>query len=102
MDELLEDIAAQKELIAETLKILEQTLRRKRRTFVELAAIATCLHNAYSGMESMLKRILKFLDVPVPDSSSSHKDLILLAVEQKIISRHLPREIIEIIPCRYG
>jgi len=56
MDDLLQDIAAEKERLDNTLQALEKTLRRKRRTFVESAAIATCLHNAYSGMENLLKR----------------------------------------------
>jgi len=61
----------------------------KRRTFVELAAIATCLHNAYSGMENLLKRVIKHLKVSLPDSATSHKDLLELAVAQKIISQEL-------------
>jgi len=50
MDELLQDIEAEKEKIGGTLNALEKTLHRKRRTFIELAAIATCLHNTYSGI----------------------------------------------------
>jgi uncharacterized protein YutE (UPF0331/DUF86 family) len=89
MDELLLEIAAEKERIEDTIQALEKTLHRKRRTFVELAAIATCLHNAYSGMENILKRILKYIKVPLPDSASSHKDLLALAIEQKVISSEL-------------
>ncbi|MDZ7291684.1 MAG: hypothetical protein ONB44_17595 [candidate division KSB1 bacterium] len=89
MDELLQDIAAEKERIESTLQALEKVLRRKRRTFVELAAIATCLHNSYSGMENLLKRVLKHLKVSLPDSTTSHKDLLALAVEQEIISQEL-------------
>lgn len=54
MDDLLQEISAEKERVESTLQALEKTLHRKRRTFVELAAIATCLHNAYSGMENIL------------------------------------------------
>ncbi|MFQ5753531.1 MAG: hypothetical protein ACE5HI_16195 [bacterium] len=89
MDDLLEDIAAEKERLNTTLKALERTLRRKRRTFVELAAIATCLHNAYSGIENLLKLILKYINVPLPESPTSHKDLLAVAVEQEIIPQHL-------------
>lgn len=89
MDDLLQEISAEKERVESTLQALEKTLHRKRRTFVELAAIATCLHNAYSGMENILKRILKYIKVPQPDSTSSHKDLLALAIEQKIISQEL-------------
>jgi hypothetical protein len=89
MDDLLKEIAAEKERIENTLNALEKTLRRKRRTFPELAAIATCLHNCYSGMENLLKRVLKHINVPLPDSTTSHKDLLALAVEQKMITSEL-------------
>jgi uncharacterized protein YutE (UPF0331/DUF86 family) len=89
MDEFLQDIAAEKERIKDTLKALEKTLRRKRRTFVELAAIATCLHNSYNGIENLLKRVLKYLKMPLPDSTTSHKDLLALAVEHGIIQQEL-------------
>lgn len=89
MDDLLQDVAAEKERINATLKALEDTLSRKTRTFVELAAIATCLHNAYSGIENLLKRTLKYLGVPSPDSETSHKDLLELAAEQTIIDQNL-------------
>lgn len=89
MDDLLREIAAEKERVEATLSALEKTLRRKRRTFVELAAIATCLHNSYSGMENLLKRVLKSFQIPLPDSSTSHKDLLGLAVEHRLISQEL-------------
>jgi hypothetical protein len=89
MDELRQEIAAEKERIEDTLAALAKTLRRKRRGFVELAAIATCLHNCYSGMENLLKRVLQHMQVPLPHSATSHKDLLDLAVEQNIISQEL-------------
>ena len=47
MDEFLEDIAAQKELISNTLRALGEVLSREQRTTIELAAIATFIHNLY-------------------------------------------------------
>jgi len=87
MDELFEDIEAEKERISDTLAALQKTLRRKRRTFVELSAIATCLHNVYSGIENLLKRVIKYIKIPLPDSATSHKDLLTLAVEHEIIEQ---------------
>jgi uncharacterized protein YutE (UPF0331/DUF86 family) len=95
MDEILQDIAAEKERINDTLKALEKTLGRKRRTFVELAAIATCLHNSYSGIENLLKRVFKHLKLPLPHTATSHKDLLELAVQQKIISQELSKALDE-------
>ena len=66
MDNLLQEIAAEKENIERTLKALDDTLQRPSREFVELAAIATCLHNAYNGIENLLKRTLKYLKITLP------------------------------------
>ena len=40
-------------------------------------------------MENLLKRVLKHFQVPLPDSATSHKDLLDLAVEHRIISQGL-------------
>lgn len=42
MNNLLQEIAAEKENIERTLRALDDTLQRPSRDFVELAAIATC------------------------------------------------------------
>jgi uncharacterized coiled-coil protein SlyX len=89
MDELLEDIAAEKEYISQTLIALEEALARQEKTIVELAAVATFLHNFYNGVENLLKRVLKFKRVSIPDSASWHKDLLDLAVDQHIITLDL-------------
>jgi len=55
--------------------------------------MATFLHNTYNGIENLLKRTLRHLDVPLPQSVSSHKDLLDLAVEQGIITQTLSEEL---------
>lgn len=89
MASLAQSFAAEKEKITATLKALGKTLRRKRRGFAELAAIATCLHNSYNGMENLIKRGLKHLKIPLPDSPTSHKDTLSQAVAVGIISQEL-------------
>ena len=91
MDELLREIAAEKEYIDQTFIALEEALNRQERTIVELAAIATFLHNFYNGVENVLKRVLQYKKVPLLDSPSSHKDLLDLAVNQNIISLNLSK-----------
>ncbi len=95
MDELLREIAAEKEYIDQTFTALEEALNRQEKTIVELAAIATFLHNFYNGTENLLKRVLKFKKVPIPDSASSHKDLLDLAANQNIISLNLSKALDE-------
>jgi hypothetical protein len=41
-------------------------------TPIEISAIGEGLHDVYSGMENILKRILKFKGVAIPALSSSH------------------------------
>ena len=89
MDRLLREINAEKELVERTLSALEEALNRPEKTIIELSAMGTFIHNAYNGMENILKRILKFEDVSVLDSRSSHKDLLDHSVETGIISESL-------------
>ena len=79
----------EKEYISQTLIALEEALARQEKTIVELAAVATFLHNFYNGVENLLKRVLKFKRVSIPDSASWHKDLLDLAVDQHIITLDL-------------
>jgi len=89
MDKLLEEVAAEKQLINATLEELQKILQRDRIEFVEMAAMATCLLNFYNGVENLFKRALGFLQVPLPTSPTSHRDLLELVVEHRIISQQL-------------
>ena len=93
MDNLEQEILAEREHILDTLKVLEKTMRRKRITVIELSAIGTFLQNTYSGMENVLKRILKFKGVPILHTKSYHQDLLKLSVKHKIISEDMSYEL---------
>lgn len=55
--------------------------------FLELAGVATLLHNFYNGIENILKLSLNEIDIPFPEGSSWHKDLLKLAETNGIISK---------------
>lgn len=44
--------------------------------FAEISAIALCLHAFYNGVEGIFLSIAKEIDEFVPNSSSSHKELL--------------------------
>lgn len=101
MDELFREIEAEKELILTTLQALEKVMERKKRTIVELAAIATFIHNVYSGMENILKRVLKFRGVIISPSETWHKDMLDSSVASRIISYELSRKLDEYLAFRH-
>ena len=51
-------------------------MARTEKTVIELAAIATFLHNTYNGIENILKQILISREIMVPKSEKWHKDLL--------------------------
>lgn len=93
MANLAQEIALEEEHILKTLVALQEAQNRPQKTLIELSAMATFLHNIYSGMENLLKRALRHLTISLPDSASSHKDLLDLAVEHGIITQALSEEL---------
>ena len=90
---LLEYVSIEKENIERSLSALEDALSKDEMTIIELSAIATFIHNTYSGMEMMLKRVLLSRDVPVPHTETSHKDLVQLSCEKGIVSEEMMTEL---------
>ncbi|MCB0190863.1 MAG: hypothetical protein KDJ65_02865 [Anaerolineae bacterium] len=95
MDKLIREIAAEKEHIEKTVLALSKAMSRPEKTIIESAAIATFLHNVYSGIENILKRILKFKGDTIVSSPSSHKDLLDHSVAAGVISQSLSEELDE-------
>jgi len=89
MDKVSQEISIEKEYIEKTLRLLEEALDRSERSAIELSAIGSFLHHCYTGMENILKRILRFRNVEIPGTASSHKDLLNVAVDEHIISQEL-------------
>jgi hypothetical protein len=59
MKDLARRIAAEKENVEKALQNLMEARARKDRSAIELAAIATFLHNIYNGIENILKQVAK-------------------------------------------
>ena len=54
---------------------------------LELAGIATLLHNFYNGVENVIKQIMHDNGWKVPDGPTWHRDLLDAALKRKIIRR---------------
>lgn len=86
MNELPDEILAEKEQVEKTINILMEVLNRGNKTIVELAAIATFVHNCYNGIENILKQTLKKSNILIPQTQFWHKTLLQVGVKEKIIS----------------
>jgi len=89
MDKLAQEISIETEYIEKTVVLLDKALNRFEKSEIELSAIGSFLHHCYTGMENIITRILKFRKIKIPSSASSHKDLLNLAVDKKIITQAL-------------
>jgi uncharacterized protein YutE (UPF0331/DUF86 family) len=101
MVDLAKRIAAEKENVEKALANLEEAMARKEKSTIELAAIATFLHNIYNGIENILKQILKTKGTGIPRSETSHKDLLDLSVSSEIISEKLSDQLYEYLTFRH-
>ena len=68
---------------------------------LELAGVATLLHNFYHTLENIIKRILIDKGLPSPKGSSWHKELLDNAVNAEIISEHLKEHLGEFLAFRH-
>jgi uncharacterized protein YutE (UPF0331/DUF86 family) len=101
MDNLHRRILAEKENVEIALGNLKYAMARNEKTVIELAAIATFLHNIYNGIENILKQILKAKGIDIPESAIWHKELLNLSASQGIISENLTDQLYEYLTFRH-
>jgi uncharacterized protein YutE (UPF0331/DUF86 family) len=76
-------------------------MARTEKTVIELAAIATFLHNIYNGIENILKQILISRGINVPKSDKWHKDLLNRSLSSGIISEELTNKLYKYLTFRH-
>ena len=87
MANIKEKIHAEFENIETVLAELEKVKNRPNKELVILSGIGSFLQNIYTGIENVLKQISEHMNIPIPQSSTWHKDLLTSAVEHNIITR---------------
>ncbi|MBU0701311.1 hypothetical protein KKE26_08495 [bacterium] len=93
MEEYEEYHRAEKQAMERTMELLSKGLSREPKEELDYAGIAAYLHNLYSGVENILKHTLKHSGIRIAQSETWHKELLMAAVTQGIISELLVEQL---------
>lgn len=74
-------------IVAETENLLSQ--RQEALTIIETSAIGAFLHSFYNGIENVIRRLLKYSNIPTNRGNSWHKNLLENALRNSVISQDL-------------
>ena len=101
MASLSQRIKVELDNISQVLTEIERIKGKENKATVELAGIATFIHNFYSGIENILNQILREKNITVPKTESWHKSLLALSIENEIITKHLRDTLSEYLAFRH-
>ncbi len=101
MADLKERIDAEFENIDKVLGEFPSAKNLPDLSLLELAGVATLLHNFYNGIENIIKQILIEKNVPLPEGKSWHRDMLESAVKGKIISTNCLSDLSEYLAFRH-
>jgi hypothetical protein len=86
MADLKERVESECEAIQKTLMAMPPAGRLTELSVLELAGVATLLHNFYNGIENVLKQVFLAKDLPIPEGPAWHRDLLTAAQERRVLS----------------
>lgn len=101
MDNLSEKIKVELENIDSVLSEMPSHLRLPQLSSLELAGVATLLHNFYTGVENILKQIFMSRRVPIPEGRAWHKEFLEAAVSENIISSECMSRLVKYLAFRH-
>ena len=101
MAELKVRVEVEYEAITKVLSALPTDISLFEINELELAGVAALLHNFYNALENILKQILKSKDVGLPSGASWHKEILISAFDESIISESLTGKLKKFLAFRH-
>lgn len=80
---------------------INKVKNKENKAKIELAGIATFLHNFYTGIENILKQILTEKNITVEKNEFWHKTLLEISAENQIISAELKSLLLDYLAFRH-
>ncbi|MCX5646632.1 MAG: hypothetical protein NTZ17_18420 [Phycisphaerae bacterium] len=101
MANLRDRIESEYEAIQKTLDTMPLSGHLAELSVLELAGVATLLHNLYNGIENVLKQVFLAKDLPIPEGSAWHRDLLTAAEKHRILSKTTAEELKQFLAFRH-
>lgn len=89
------------ENITVVLNELGKVKDKPNKTTLELAGIATYLHNFYIGIENILKQIVVSKQIAIPSTETWHSDLLTIAANKGVITEKTKKQLAKYLAFRH-
>ncbi len=100
MADLRERVEAEYEAIENILSLIPEK-HISQLSQLELAGLATLIHNFYNGIENIIKQVLRSISIEIPKDPSWHQRLLNKAKNESIISKKLADKLKEYLAFRH-
>jgi len=85
MADVAERVLAEEDNVKRVLAQLPAAEQLRELSDLELAGTGALLHNAYNGIENILKQVIQSVGEDLPDGPTWHRDLVSTAERKKIV-----------------